>query len=99
MPPFLISDANRRAGLRQAGEVQHWPLLRPLGERFAVEAAACVLFPAADDIAAQQVGQRTEVGVMLQGFLCRGDAQRLLQGGFDLVEQGVDASPAGARSH
>ncbi len=77
--------------MRQAGEVEHGPLLLPLGQRFAGEAAAGVLFPAADDVAAQQVGEGAEIGVGLEVFLGGGDAQGLLEGGFDLVEQGVDA--------
>jgi len=77
--------------LRQAGEIQHGPLLRPLRQRFARKAAARVLLPAADDVTPQQIGQGAEIGIRLQVFLGGGDTPCLLQGGFDFLQQGVDA--------
>ena len=47
--------------------------------------------PAADYVTEQRVGQCAEIGVRRELFLRRGDAQRLLDRGFDLVVQQVDA--------
>src|SRR5574343_937516 len=80
------------AGLRQAGKVEHWRLLLPLGQGFAGEAAPCVLLPATDDIATQQVGKGAEVGIGLEVILSGGNTQRLFEGRFDLVEQTIDTN-------
>ncbi len=71
--------------LTQAGEAEDRPLLGPLRQRFAREAALGVLLPAADDVAQQHIGQRAEVGAGGDLLLRRGDAQRLFERRFDLV--------------